>query len=223
MFKKIILVSIVLLLTMPMTAQIIVDRNGGQNGYINSLSQTTDHRSSVMIKYGVKTGLNISSMSDFMAFKSDFSSGVGFRIGGFVNMRWGQRTENSLPGTGVLGFQPELIYSNQLVKIDVNEIKMNYISIPMFLKIYPTTALCVELGPEFSYLITTSPSKLDVDDAKIKVGDCKGLCMGASVGIAYDFNTGLTVGIRYTHGLTDLAKNLKWRNNNTQITIGMMF
>jgi hypothetical protein len=175
------------------------------------------------MKYGIKAGVNMTSMSNDMAFDPNFGMGVGFRAGGFLNMRWGQRTENSLPGTGLWGFQPEIMYSNQAAKTDAGDVKMNYIAVPLLLKIYPTTALSFEVGPEFSYLISTSPSTIAVDGAEVKVGDCKGLNIGVAAGLAYDFEMGLTIGARYTYGFTDMAKNLKWKNSNIQITVGWMF
>jgi hypothetical protein len=92
------------------------------------------------------------------------------------------------------------------------------------LKVYPLARLSVEVGPEFSYLISSSPKSMEVDGATVKVGDCKGFNLGAGVGAAYEFNFGLMVGARYSMGFTDLGKNLKWKNNsNIQITAGWLF
>ena len=176
-----------------------------------------------VMKYGVKAGLDMSFFSNDMDYDPGLGLGVGFRIGGFLNMRWGYRTENSLPGTGLWGFQPELVYSNQCVTTDAGNIRMNFVSLPLLLKVYPTVGLSFEVGPEFSYLIATSPSVIDFDGKRISVGDCKGMNIGLAVGLAYDFENGFTVGGRYTCGFTNLAKNLKWKNNNLHITVGWMF
>lgn len=222
MIKKIIMVCIVALTTMSAMAQVTVNR-------VNYSSQQqketsfSDKGSGFLMKYGVKAGLNMTSISNDMAFDPGFGMGVGFRVGGFLNMRWGYRTENSLKGTGLWGFQPELMYSNQAVKTDAGDVKMNYIAVPLLLKVYPTTALSIEVGPELSYLISTSPSTMAVDGAEINVGDCKGMNVGLAAGLAYDFEMGLTVGARYTYGFTDMAKNLKWKNSNIQVTVGWMF
>lgn len=222
MIKKIIMVCIVALTTMSAMAQVTVNR-GNYSSQQQKETSFSDKGSGFLMKYGVKAGLNMTSMSNDMAFDPGFGMGVGFRVGGFLNMRWGYRTENSLKGTGLWGFQPELMYSNQAVKTDAGDIKMNYIAVPLLLKVYPTTALSIEVGPEFSYLISTSPSTMAVDGAEIKVGDCKGMNVGLAAGLAYDFEMGLTVGARYTYGFTDMAKNLKWKNSNIQITVGWMF
>jgi len=222
MIKKIIMVCIVALTTMSAMAQVTVNR-GNYGTQQQKETSFSEKGSGFLMKYGVKAGLNMTSMSNDMAFEPGFGMGVGFRVGGFLNMRWGYRTENSSKGTGLWGFQPELMYSNQAVKTDAGDIKMNYIAVPLLLKVYPTTALSLEVGPEFSYLMSTSPSTMAVDGAEIKVGDCKGMNIGLAAGLAYDFEMGLTVGARYTYGFTDMAKNLKWKNSNIQITVGWMF
>lgn len=222
MIKKIIMVCIVALTTMSAMAQVTVNR-GNYSSQQQKETSFSDKGSGFLMKYGVKAGLNMTSMSNDMAFDPGFGMGVGFRVGGFLNMRWGYRTENSSKGTGLWGFQPELMYSNQAVKTDAGDVKMNYIAVPLLLKVYPTTALSIEVGPELSYLISTSPSTMAVDGAEIKVGDCKGMNVGLAAGLAYDFEMGLTVGVRYTYGFTDMAKNLKWKNSNIQITVGWMF
>ena len=222
MVKKIIMVCIVALTTMSATAQVTVNRGNYSSQQQNETS-FSDKGSGFLMKYGVKAGLNMTSMSNDMAFDPGFGMGVGFRVGGFLNMRWGYRTENSSKGTGLWGFQPGLMYSNQAVKTDAGDVKMNYIAVPLLLKVYPTTAFSIEVGPELSYLISASPSTMAVDGAEIKVGDCKGMNIGLAAGLAYDFEMGLTVGARYTYGFTDMAKNLKWKNSNIQITVGWMF
>ena len=216
------MVCIVALTTMSAMAQVTVNR-GNYSSQQQKETSFSDKGSGFLMKYGVKAGLNMTSMSNDMAFDPGFGMGVGFRVGGFLNMRWGYRTENSSKGTGLWGFQPELMYSNQAVKTDAGDVKMNYIAVPLLLKVYPTTALSIEVGPELSYLISTSPSTMAVDGAEIKVGDCKGLNVGLAAGLAYDFEMGLTVGARYTYGFTDMAKNLKWKNSNIQVTVGWMF
>lgn len=216
------MVCIVALTTMSAMAQVTVNR-GNLSSQQQKETSFSDRGSGFLMKYGVKAGLNMTSMSNDMAFDPGFGMGIGFRVGGFLNMRWGYRTENSSKGTGLWGFQPELMYSNQAVKTDAGDVKMNYIAVPLLLKVYPTTALSIEVGPELSYLISTSPSTMAVDGAEIKVGDCKGMNVGLAAGLAYDFEMGLTVGARYTYGFTDMAKNLKWKNSNIQVTVGWMF
>lgn len=229
MIKKIIMVCIVALTTMSAMAQVTVNR-GNYSPQQQKETSFSDKGSGFLMKYGVKAGLNMTSMSNDMAFDPGFGMGVGFRVGGFLNMRWGYRTENSSKGTGLWGFQPELMYSYQAVNTNDGGIKMNCISVPLLLKVYPTTGFSIEVGPELSYILSTSPDMMtfkstaaDIDRSEINIGECKGLNVGVAAGVAYDFEMGLTLGARYTYSFTDMAKNLKWKPSNIQVTIGWMF
>lgn len=206
-------------------AQVKVDRGiGSKSSEMAGGLSRNRHGSALSIKYGVKAGVNLSNMSNDMTFDPGFSMGTGFQVGALVNLHWGQRTASSLPGTGLWGLQPEVLFSNQVIKSDGGDIKLNYIKVPVMLKVYPLSALSVEFGPEFSYLISSSPESLNVDEATVKVGDCKGFNFGVGIGAAYEFDFGLMVGARYSMGFTDLGKNLKWKNNsNVQITAGWLF
>lgn len=225
MNKKLLIVLLGLICTLGLSAQVKVDRgyNDG-NGRRSERVKVERKGSQLAIKYGVKAGVNLSTMSNDMEFDPGFGMGTGFRIGAMANFHWGQRTANSLPGTGWFGLQPELMYSYQAVKTDGGDIKMNYIQVPVMVKIYPLSSLSVEIGPEFNYLISTSPKEITVDGATVHVGDCSGFNMGVGAGLAYEFEMGLTVGARYSMGFTDMAKNLKWKNNgNVQVTVGWLF
>lgn len=222
--KSILVLGLFLALSTSAIAQVKVDRGTGSKSTETVKSSKNRHGSALSIKYGAKAGVTLSNMSNDMTFDPGFSMGTGFQVGALVNFHWGQRTESSLPGTGLWGLQPEILFSNQVIKSDGGNVKLNYIKVPVMLKVYPLSRLSVELGPEFSYLVSSSPKSLNVDQATIKVGDCKGFNFGAGVGAAYEFNFGLMVGARYSMGFTDLGKNLKWKNNsNIQITAGWLF
>ena len=219
--KKFFILAIGLTLSLSSAvAQVKVNRGLGDQ----RTETATRHGSALAIKYGIKAGVNLSNMSNDMTFDPGFSMGTGFQVGALVNLHWGQRTESSLPGTGLWGLQPEILFSNQVIKSDGGDVKLNYIKVPVMLKVYPLSRLSVEVGPEFSYLISASPESLNVDGATVKVEDCKGFNFGAGIGAAYEFNFGLMVGARYSMGFSDLGKNLKWKNNsNIQISAGWLF
>lgn len=222
MLKKSFLVCVGALSSMGAMSQVAVSRDySSVNQGATTMGGTKS--SSLVAKFGIKAGVNMSTMNDDMDFDPRFSNGVGFRVGGLVNLRWGQRTESSMPGTGWFGIQPEIMYSYQAVKTDGGDMKFNYISVPIMLKFYPTTSLSIEVGPEFNYLIASSPSEWAADGVAVSVGDCKGLNMGIGAGAAYEFNGGFCIGARYSLGLTDMAENLKWKNNNVQVSLGWMF
>ncbi len=225
MNKKILILAIGVCMSIGSAfAQVKVDRGYGEQG-TEKASRASEKRNSVLvIKYGVKAGVTLSNMSNDMTFDPGFSMGTGFQAGALINFHWGQRTASSLPGTGLWGLQPEILFSNNTIKSNGGNIKLNYIKVPVMLKVYPLSALSFELGPEFSYLISSSPESVSLGDATVKVGNCKGFNFGAGVGASYEFNCGLMAGVRYSMNFTDLGKNLKWKNNsNIQITVGWLF
>lgn len=219
MKKFLFLLMVGVLLSDVCYSQVMVERSTAPRTNVAAVS----HVSSFVCKFGAKVGVNMSSLSNDMAIDPGFSYGVGMQVGVLANMRWGQRTENSLPGTGWFGFQPEVLFAYQSVKTNSDNLKFSYITVPLMLKVYPTASFSVEVGPEFAYLLSTSPSSFAVDKAEIAVGDCKGLDVLLGVGAAYDFDFGLTVGARYNLGLTELAKNLPWKSNSIQVSVGWLF
>lgn len=224
--KKILIFAIGLFLSMgTVVAQVKVNIGyGNPSSEAARKSSTKSHGAALAVKYGVKAGVNFSNMSNDMTFDPSFSIGTGFHVGALMNLHWGQRTASSLPGTGLWGLQPEILFANHAIKSGGGDIKLNYIKVPVMLKVYPLSALSVEVGPEFSYLISSSPESMKVDGATVKVGDCKGFNFGAGVGASYEFGFGLMVGARYSMNFTELGKNLKWKNNsNVQITVGWLF
>ena len=223
--KKAFILAIGLLMSLgSAVAQVKVDRGYGEQKAKTAETSQVRQRSALAIKYGVKVGVNLSNMSNDMTFDPEFSMGTGFHVGALVNFHWGQRTASSLPGTGLWGLQSELLFSNNVIKSKGGDIKLNYIKVPVMLKVYPLSALSIEIGPEFSYLISSSPETVDLDDATVKVGDCKGFNFGVGVGASYEFDFGLMIGARYSMNFTDLGKNLMWKNNsNIQISAGWLF
>lgn len=224
MRKKFLFVVVTLLITLGLNAQVKVDRGNQNYSQRSERLKTSKKSSQLAIRYGVKAGVNLSTMSNSMEFNPGFGMGIGFRAGVMANFHWGQRTANSLPGTGWIGLQPELMYSYQTVKSDGGDLKMNYIQLPVMIKIYPMSRLGIEVGPEFNYMISTSPKTMNVAGTNITTGDCTGFNIGAGVGVSYELKMGLMIGARYSLGFTDLGKNLKWKNNgNVQVTLGWLF
>lgn len=219
MNKKINLLFLILYISLGIQihAQVHVDR----------WSPTSDpeKRSTTAVKFGMKVGVNLSTMSGGrMNFDPGFGMGAGFRIGAVANIHWGQRNSSARSGTGWFGLQPELMYSYQTVKAFGSNIKMNYIQLPVMLKVYPLSTFSIEVGPEFNYLASTSFKHSSLSDVKLDLSDCKGFNVGLGLGAAYEFPMGLMFGARYSLGFTDIAKNLKWKNNgNLQITAGWLF
>jgi len=180
---------------------------------------------SFTLKFGLKAGVNLANISNGTAdidfspkMKTDFHAGV------VANFHFGYRNEGSPAGTGIFGLQPELLYSRQGFTFDGNAYNFDYLALPVMLKFYVTRDVNIEAGPFFSYLLGVSPNTSVIDGAQIALSDLKGgLDAGFGVGAGFEMKSGLTVGVRYLLGLSNMAENLAWKNNAIALSVGWLF
>lgn len=158
-----------------------------------SQKTSTSTASSSPVRFGVKAGLNISTLTE-----NDFNSKAGFYGGLFAN----------IPVAQDFSFQPEVLYNGMGAKIKgTNDIKVNldYISVPLMLQYNALPNLYVEAGPQFSFLIN---SKLKADSNSVDAKDLfKGFDFGIGLGAGYYFTDNIGITARYVAGLTDVAKD----------------
>lgn len=184
------------------------------------------------VKFGVKAGLNLSSLSDVKAkasrvsvaiFESDGIT-VGFHAGGFVNFTFGQ----------YIGLQPELLFSMQGGKQKLSSIvsqtalqyspvpinpnmrfsyTFDYINIPVLLDIKPFANFSILIGPQIGFNmyksstasaegISETISGNDFDD-EFGEDTFKSFDFAIVGGVQYTFIDHLTIGARYNFGLTN--------------------
>lgn len=158
-----------------------------------SQKTSTSTASSSPVRFGVKAGLNISTLTE-----NDFNSKAGFYGGLFAN----------IPVAQDFSFQPEVLYNGMGAKIKgTNDIKVNldYISVPLMLQYNALPNLYLEAGPQFSFLIN---SKLKADSNSADAKDLfKGFDFGIGLGAGYYFTDNIGITARYVAGLTDVAKD----------------
>jgi opacity protein-like surface antigen len=181
------------------------------------------------IKFGAKAGANLSTITDDNDAKLKF----GFHVGGFAEFAINDR----------IAIQPELLYSNQgatssltrtIEGIEVNgdqTINLNYINLPVLLKINLVEGLSAEVGPQVGFLLSAK-SKVEVSalgfsqttSESIK-DQCKTLDISAVLGLSYTFVEKFVVGARYGFGLTKLNKEGtdKPKNSVIQVSFGYKF
>lgn len=190
---------------------------------------------------GIKGGVNLSNISNNQE-NINFSPEMlpGFNAGLFANIHFGYRNEGSAVGTGWFGLQPEILFSRQGFTLNeesvniindntyitsiVDAITLNYVTLPILLKLYLTKQLNIEAGPYFSYLIGVTPSLTKIDGAEITLSDLVGTKdAGIALGLGYETKVGLTINARFNLGLSDVASNLAWKNQVAAISLGYMF
>ncbi|MBS1730126.1 MAG: PorT family protein [Bacteroidetes bacterium] len=166
---------------------------------------------------GAKAGVNLNKI-DGQAFKDGFEA--GFHLGGFV--------EINLSNT--LGIQPEILFNqtNTTVASNATDIynlalngekkTLNYLSIPILLRINAGKLLTFNLGPQYSILMNTHETILQNGEDAFKSGDLAAV-LGAQVNLG-----SLKVYGRYNIGLNninDIDNQDKWKNQ--QIQLGLAF
>lgn len=143
-------------------------------------------------RFGIKGGLNLTTFAG--GNYNDAKSLVGFQVGGFAEIKIIER----------LAIQPEVLFSTQGAKFDGGfdgdfDAKLNYINIPVLAKFYITKQFTVEAGPQIGFLVS---AKQDGDDAK---DFYKSTDFGFNFGAGYNFTDNLSVGLRYTVGLSNIG------------------
>jgi len=165
-------------------------------------------------KFGVKGGLNFASASIEGADGLDTKSKTGFHGGIFLAFKLNK-----------IAIQPEALWSVQGVTTSFDDFgvpveldtDLNYVNIPIMVKIYLIKGLHLELGPTFGLLISAETAGIDVKE-ELKSSD-----ISASFGVGYDAIMGLGGGIRYNLGVSDIledpASGESWKNNNLMVSV----
>lgn len=211
------------------------------------------------IKYGIKGGANISQLKldvDENFQKSikekyhesdvgglfEFEPQTGFMLGAFLKYRLSRH----------ISLQPEIQFNRlggEINRLDVvlnpleeayvlpNEfsyssyrLTLDYISLPLNLKIYLVEGLNVQVGPQLAFLISAQEKKQDdtAENDKVDVKDgFKSSDFGMQVGLGYEFDFNLVAETKFYHGqsnfLTSNDRGDKMKNSYFQFNLGYMF
>ena len=167
------------------------------------------------VKYGAKAGLNLSNLAGDVE-NADMK--VGFQVGGFAEIKVSDK----------FAVQPELLFSNLGTKVDfdgttVTE-NLNYVVVPVMAKYFAAEKFSIEAGPQIG-LKKKTKAKADGESVDIK-DEFNSTDFGLNVGFGYDFTENIGVGLRYTAGLSNIAKDsgdFKVNNTNIALTVGYKF
>ncbi len=165
-------------------------------------------------RFGAKLGFNLANITQSnMNSRGTFNMGLTY--------------ENRL--TGLLAISSELVYSAQGAKDRVNDvttkITLDYINIPLLVKIYPVYFVSIETGPQLGVLLS-SRYKIITDDSKTStklsaVSNPSALDLAWAFGINLDVSSEVYLNLRYNVGITNVID--KERNSVAQLGVGMRF
>jgi len=165
---------------------------------------------------GAKVGANLGKV-DGQSFKDGFN--LGFHLGGYAQLDFNK----------FIGIQPEILFSNTQTKYDTSagqifdisngkNISLNYLTIPVLLRIKATNLLTFNVGPQFGILMNNHETVLQNGKDAFKTGDFA-LVAGAQVNLG-----SINIYGRYNIGLSninDVTSQSKWKNQQLQFGLGL--
>ncbi len=145
-------------------------------------------KTQAQVKVGPIVGLNFSDMtgdtdSDGML--------VGFHLGFLVN----------LGITDYFMIEPQLLYSTKGAKGKKEDLNLNYIEIPIWIRYQLSSGLNFNVGP-YAGILTTAK----IGDSKVK-DNYNALDYGLAAGIGYQTQGGIGLNASYFSGLADIGDN----------------
>lgn len=199
---------------------------------LSSLTFMNAQSDSKAVQLGIKGGINSSTISGDDI--GDLDSRTSFNAGLVAEIPLLER----------ISFQPEVLYSGQgfdIQEIDQDnvfdtdeniEYQLDYIQVPLLLKVYLVKGLSVEAGPQFGFKINEeidyqpndNAGDIDIEDSNVKDFDTS-----VALGAAYKFDGGFFVSGRYNLGVTNIFEdgtifeNVDAKNDVWQFGIGFMF
>jgi len=198
------------------------------------------------IKWGVKAGANLSTLSTDLSGEKYL---VGYHFGGFAEFKLSEK----------FFIQPEFLYSLEGAKIDDSfsfedegatfgidykeTIKLTYLQLPVIMKYRVAEHLNFEFGPQVGLLLNAK-SDYDVtiwfdneelsESGSEKIKDqIKSLDFALNFGLGYEFNNNMFIQGRYHLGLSNIDDSNDMveesisrgsiKNRSFQISIGYKF
>ncbi|MEX6687583.1 porin family protein [Danxiaibacter flavus] len=165
---------------------------------------------------GAKVGANFSKING-QDFKDGFE--LGYVLGGFAEIDFSK----------TFGIQPEVVFNQTNTKVSDNpndalgwkpgdKVNLNYLTVPVLLRINASPLLTFHVGPQFGILLNNHKTTLqNVGDA-FKGGDFA-MALGAQLNLKM-----LRVFGRYNIGLSDigdLPDQSSWKSQQIQVGLGL--
>ncbi|TDQ22031.1 porin family protein [Tenacibaculum caenipelagi] len=173
--------------------------------------------SSKKSKAGIKGGYNLSAVS--FDGNSETEQLHGFHIGFYGESFIGKSAS----------LQLELLYSQQGYKIidgsGTYKQELDYINLPLMLKLYPSENFFLEVGPQIGLSIShkeTFDSGFALYNTSQEFNP-NNFDWGVNFGGGFKTNSGVSLGVRYHLGLNDIYDEDKPKNRVWQFYIGFDF
>ncbi len=161
--------------------------------------------------FGIKGGVNLANIRSGSSFTNDdnFDTRTGIAAGGFFHLAL----------TDAVAIQPEILYSQMGAKFQANtsaflassgELEMNYLSIPLLIKVSPFKALGLFVGPQLDYYMDGKVTYDDgeKDDQNLSYNGASGgqTFLALTGGVELNLFGNLGIYGRYIYGLSNTVK-----------------
>lgn len=165
------------------------------------------------VNLGAKLGGNLTKI-EAQSFDNGFN--LGYQVGAFAEIDFGKK----------FGIQPEVLFSQTETRTTTfngllspnKDAKLNYLSIPVLLRINVTKMLTLHVGPEYSILVNNDKSFVQNGQEAFKSGNFS-MIGGLQLNIK-----ALRVYGRYNIGLSNinqLDNKEEWKSQQLQIGVGL--
>ena len=153
---------------------------------------------------GIKAGPNFSNIDTKSSAMANYKNRAGFHGGAFVLIK-----------AAKIGIQPEVIFSQQGSKVEINsqnfESNFSYVNIPIILKLYTVAGINIQAGPQFAFITNAEAPIQEQIGAPATVDDVKDRMKSSdftlALGLGWDLPFGLTLDARYNMGLSKIYDN----------------
>ena len=153
--------------------------------------------------YGVKAGWNYSQIKG-TNISSDAKQGIHAGLYGNFSL-------------AIVAIQPEILFSQKGYKVSgANDVRMNYLDIPVMLKLNVLPFISIDAGPQFSYLLSTKEQSEAVTLPAIPSYE-KAVFDGVVGLSAKVWRVGASA--RYIFGLQELESLNKTKNSMIQLSL----
>ncbi len=169
--------------------------------------------------FGIRGGANFFNFGGSDVSENDYTNRVGFNAGLYA----------MLFATERLAIEPGVYYSVKGTQND-NAINsraiLNYVDIPVLLRLYPVDGLNIFAGPQLSFLASSKfegdffGSTISFDSDDIKETD-----FGLMIGVGYNLPKGFNIQGSYDYGMTPIFKDSEADvyNRGFKLSLGYTF
>lgn len=169
------------------------------------------------VSFGLKGGLNVSTLNNSKDNGTDFKTKLGFNAGAIAHLHLAPQ----------LALQPEVYYSAQGAKYDVGstegKVKLGYINVPVLVQYMFDNGFRLQAGPQVGFLIN---AKNEIGSVETDIKDnLKKVDFGITAGLSYvEPSSGVGIDARYNLGLSDINdNNAAYKTTNRGFQVGLFY